>query len=89
MARKNTLPANVLTTPPPGQIITSIWRHETTFATVHVIDDDVRFCDGPETLIKPFIKSTWIASLIHGFVPVKTWLLIACDTIFDAIIAIL
>ena len=29
-----------------------------------------------------------IALLIHGFVPIKTWLLIACDTAFYAIISI-
>ena len=54
--------------------------------TMHVTDDDVSFCDGPGMLIrknaKPYINSTWIALLIHGFVPVKTWLLIACDTAF-------
>ena len=32
------------------------------------------------------INSTWIAWLIHGFLPVKTWLLIACDSAFYAII---
>ena len=30
------------------------------------------------------INSMCIALLIHGFVPVKTWLLIACDTDFIA-----
>ena len=34
---------------------------------------------------KPCINSTSIALVIHGFVPVKTWLLIACDTVFYAI----
>ena len=55
-------------------------------ATVHFTDDGVSFYDGPGMLIRktvmPCINSTWIALLIHGFVPVKTWLLIACDTIF-------
>ena len=37
---------------------------------------------------KPCINSTWIAWLIHGFLPVKTWLWIACDTAFYAIIMI-
>ena len=50
-----------------------------TFATVHVTNVDDRFCDGPGLLIcntsKPCINSTWIALLIHGFVPVKTVLL--------------
>ena len=43
--------------------------------------DDVSFCDGPIMLIRKTAKlysnSTWFALLIHGFVPVKTWLLIA------------
>ena len=69
-------------------IVTS--RHEITFATVHVTDDDLNFCDGPGLLIrktvKPCINSMWIALLIHGFLSVKTWLLIACDTAFYAII---
>ena len=37
---------------------------------------------------KPCINSTWIAWLIHGFLPVKTWLLIACNMAFYAIIFI-
>ena len=93
MARKATLPANVFKTPLPGQRLTSCWRHEITFATVHVTGDDISFCDGPGMLIpktaKPCINSTWIALLIHGFVPVKTSLLIACDTALYAIILIL
>ena len=36
---------------------------------------------------KPCINSTWIAWLIHGFLPVKTWLLIAGDIAFYAIIS--
>ena len=58
-------------------------------STVHFTDDDVNFYDGPGMLIrktaKSCINSTWITLLIHGFVPVKTWLLIACDTAFYAI----
>ena len=58
--------------------------------TVHVTDDDVSFCDGPGMLIgktaKLCINRMWIALLIHGFVPVKTWLLIACNTEFYIII---
>ena len=61
-------------------------------ATVHFTGDDVSFYDGPGMLIrniaKPCINSTWIALLIHGFVPVKTWLLIAIDTAFYAIIRV-
>ena len=45
-------------------------------ATMHSTDDDVSFYGGPGMLIrktaKPCINSTWIAVLIHGFVPVKT-----------------
>ena len=37
---------------------------------------------------KPCINSTLIAWLIHGFLPVKTWLLIACNTAFNAIIVV-
>ena len=37
---------------------------------------------------KTCINSTWIAWLIHGFLPVKTWLLIACGTAFYAIIVV-
>ena len=35
---------------------------------------------------KPCVISAWIAWLIHGFLSVKTWLLIACKTDFYAII---
>ena len=38
---------------------------------------------------KPCVNSTWIARLIHGFLPVKTWLLIACDTAFYAIMHVI
>ena len=48
MARKGTLPANVLKTPLPGQRLTSSQRHEITFATVHVTDDDISFVTVPE-----------------------------------------
>ena len=37
---------------------------------------------------KPCINSTRIAWLIHGFLPIKTWLLIACETGFYAIIKV-
>ena len=59
-------------------------------ATVHFTDDHISFYDGPGMLIhktaKPCINSTCIALLIHGFVLVKIWLLIACDIAFYAII---
>ena len=72
MARKGTLPVSVLKTPLPGQMITHFWRHEITFATVHVTDDDVRFCDDPGMLIyvKPQIR-VLTACELPGVVPVK------------------
>ena len=79
MVQKSTLPANVSKTPLPGQRLTSSWQQEITFATVKATDDDVSFCNGSGMLIhkttKLCINSMWIALLIHGFVPVKTWLL--------------
>ena len=90
MVRKGMLPVNVLKTPASSANDTFILTSEITFATLHIIDDDIRFCAGPGMLIgkttKPCINSTWIFLLIHGFVPVKTWLLMVCDTAFYAII---
>ena len=53
------------------------------------------YCWGRQLLWQPWmrickvqklcINSMWIAWLIHGFLPVKTWLLIACNTAFYAI----
>ena len=64
-------------------------RAKTAIATVH-FTDDVSFYDGRGMLIhkiaKLCINSMWLALLIHGFVLVKTWLLIACDTAFHAVI---
>ena len=55
-------------------------------AIVHFNHGDVSFYDGPGMLIrktaKPSINSTWIALLIHRFVLVITWLVIACDIAF-------
>ena len=70
MARKGTLPVNVLKTPLPGQRLMSSWRHQISFATVHVTDD-ISFCDSLGMLIhktaKPCINSRWIAWwLKHG-----------------------
>ena len=57
---------------------------------MHITVADVTFCNGPGTLTfktaKQAYNSTWIALLKHGFVPVKTWLLIPCGTGFYAII---
>ena len=65
MAWKGTVPGYNLKTPLPGQMITPVWRHKITFATVHVTDEGVRFCDGPVMLVckttKPCVNSTWIA----------------------------
>ena len=51
---------------------------------MHVTDDDVSFYECPEMrkTTKPCINSTWIVLSIHGFLPVKTWLLIAYDIVF-------
>ena len=93
-ARGNgTFTACVLKTPIPGQIPTSCWRHSFTFATVHASDADFTFYDGPGIhtvkAAKHVYNSTWIALLIHGFVMVNTWLLLACGTGFYAIIRIM
>ena len=37
---------------------------------------------------KPCINNVWIAWLIHGFLPLKTWVSKACDTGFYAIIKV-
>ena len=48
MAEKGTLDANIVKTPLPGQRQMSSRRHEITFASVQVTDDDVLFYDGPQ-----------------------------------------
>ena len=57
--------------------------------SMHVTVDGLNFCDGPRMCIhkvkKLCINNNWIALLIHEFVPVKTWLLIACGTALYAI----
>ena len=51
-------------------MVTALWRHEITFATVRVTDDDVSYCicNGPGMFMrktaKPFINCTWIALVI-------------------------
>ena len=90
-ARGNdTFTAGVLKTPLPGWIPTSRFF---TFATVHISDADVTFYDGLEMhtvkAAKQVYNSMWIALLKHGFVLVKTWLLIACDTGFYAIMCVI
>ena len=80
---------NILRTQLPGQMITSFWHQEIAFATVNISDDDFRFCDSTAMLqmAKLCINSMVIALLILcGFVPLKTWLLLACHTEFYAII---
>ena len=53
---------------------TASWAKTNVIAAVHFTDHgDVSFYDAPGMLIaKPCINSTRIASLIHGFVLVKT-----------------
>ena len=80
-------PANVMKMLLPGQRKISLWHHEIMFATLHVTDADIDFVMAQGRLyVKLCINSMWIALLIHGFVQVKTWLLIACDIAFYAII---
>ena len=57
-------------------------------ATVHFTDDDVSFYEGPGMLICKTTKPCICLMLIHGFVLVKTWLLIACDTAFYAVMIV-
>ena len=57
------------------------------FILMHVTVDDVSFCDGLECVCKVqklCINSMWIAWLLHGFLPVKTLLLIECGMTFYA-----
>ena len=58
----------------------------TTFATVHVLCDDVKFCDGPGILhAKSCIHVLTPHELpCYGFCSVKTWLFIVYDTVFYA-----
>ena len=52
---------------------------------MHVTVDDVNFCDGLECVHVRY-KSRVSTARDDGVLPVKTWLLIACDTAFYAII---
>ena len=87
MAQKSMLPANVLKTPLPG------YRPTSSLLCTLLMMTSVSSYDGPGMLIcktaKQCFNSMWIALLIHGFVPVKTWLLIVCDIAFCAIMAII
>ena len=55
---------------------------------MNVTVDDVNFCDGLEYVYVKYKSRASTARglpiLIHGIMPVKTWLLhvIACDTVF-------
>ena len=68
-------------------------RHVFTFAAVYATDAEVTFYVGPGMhtvkAAKQVYNSTWIALLKHGFMLVRTWLLIACGTGFYAIIGII
>ena len=84
MARKSTLPANVLKTPLPGQRLTpSLLCTLLMMASV--------FMTAPECLfVKPQRRALTARELpcqynVQVFAPDKTWLLIACGTAFYAI----
>ena len=57
---------------------------------MHATVDDVNFCDGLECVYVNYSHASTAhklpVRLIHGSLPVKTWLLIAYDTAFCAII---
>ena len=61
------------------------------FISMHITVDDVNFCDGLESAYIKYKSYASTASelpkLINGLSPVKTWLIIVCDTAFYAIIA--
>ena len=59
---------DVLKTPLSGHRLTSSWRHEITFATVHVTDADVSFFDGPGLTAKSCINSSLLGKDINGSV---------------------
>ena len=73
------LTANILKMPLPGQRLT------TSLLCTLLMMTSV-FMTAPEYLfVKPCINSTYIPLLLHGFMLVKTWLLIVCGTAFYAI----
>ena len=51
MSLKSIIQANSLKMLLPGQMITSFWCHEITFAAVHITDDDIRFCNSPRMFV--------------------------------------
>ena len=84
-ARRNgTFTACVLKTPLPGQIP----KRHVDVMFLRLLPCTLLTLNGMHTVkaAKQVYNSTWIALLKHGFVLVKTWLLIACDTGFYAII---
>ena len=55
---------------------------------MHITVDDINFYDGLECVYVKYKSRALTASgLRHVFLPVKTWLLIACNTAFYAIIS--
>ena len=58
------------------------------FISMHVTVDDVNFCDGLECVYVKYKSRASTARELHGVLPVKTWLLKACDTAFYAIICV-
>ena len=72
----STLPANVLNMPLTSSLLCTLLM----MMSVFVKAPDCLF-------VKPqSINSMWIALLIHGYLLVEIWLLMACDTAFYAII---
>ena len=69
----------------PLSVHTQACWHKKIFATVHISCDDVKFCDG-SGILHGKSHSHVIALLIHGFFFFKTWLFIAYDVVFFAII---
>ena len=87
---KDKFTACIFKMPLPGWRLMSSWHHSFTFATVHVTDADVTFVTALECLVKTakqVYNSMWIALLKHGFVLVKTWLLLLCSSGFYALIS--
>ena len=55
-------------------MITSFWRYEIMFATVHVIGDNIRFCDGSGMLIRKaaYLSGSGFPHLPQGSASVDT-----------------
>ena len=83
MARKRTLSVNVLKTPFPRQRLTSLLLCTLLMMTsVCMMAPECLFVNQQS---RGFTARKW-PCFIHGFVLIKTWLLIMCDTAFHVII---